>query len=560
MASTKHHIVKTLVDCGATHAFTLPGLGITWMLDDFYEVRDKLKLVLTRSEQHASVMAQAYGKVLGRPAVFMGMGPFASTTGAFGVLEAYFAGSPMVVLTDTSCYDGFAMRGVYQTMSGDYGAADAATVMKTMTKFCAYATEIDEAVYGVQMAFKHASLPRYGPAAVVLKTSIIRREFSTNPRITLFPSQGHLTYTPARPDVSAVSQMADMIKKADRPLFIVGQGAHNDRARHLLGRVVADAGVAVATSYNAKGVLDETSPSSVGMLGTWGCKAANHALRDADLIVVIGASLGPDYMRFCESGFLDPNRQTILQVDVDPRNSGWVYPVKMSVTGDAADVLEMFTTQDLGTSKREQRNKWIETNNKTHNYGLIGAYEAAVGTLHNTDIVRALDQHLSEDHLLTLDAGSNRIWVTGTLRIRTPGQLIAPGGIGGMGWSIPAAVGAKIAKPEKRVIALTGDGGAGMSVAALSTALSENAPITVVVANNAGLGMVRDNMKGEHYGVNYPPTNFAIMAKAMGCRSIEVTRAQDMLPALKESENGQGPCLIDVAIDPAASHHPASDY
>lgn len=560
MASTKHHIVKTLVDCGATHAFTLPGLGITWMLDDFYEVRDRLKLVLTRSEQHASVMAQAYGKVLGRPAVFMGMGPFASTTGAFGVLEAYFAGSPMVVLTDTSCYDGFAMRGVYQTMSGDYGAADAATVMKTMTKFCAYATEIDEAVYGVQMAFKHASLPRYGPAAVVLKTSIIRREFSTNPRITLFPSQGHLTYTPARPDVSAVSQMADMIKKADRPLFIVGQGAQNDRARHLLGRVVTDAGVAVATSYNAKGVLDETSPSSVGMLGTWGCKAANHALRDADLIVVIGASLGPDYMRFCESGFLDPSRQTILQVDVDPRNSGWVYPVKMSVTGDAADVLEMFTTQDLGTSKREQRNKWIETNNKTHNYGLIGAYKAAVGTLHNTDIVRALDQHLSEDHLLTLDAGSNRIWVTGTLRIRTPGQLIAPGGIGGMGWSIPAAVGAKIAKPEKRVIALTGDGGAGMSVAALSTALSENAPITVVVANNAGLGMVRDNMKGEHYGVNYPPTNFAMMAKAMGCRSIEVTRAQDMLPALKESENGQGPCLIDVAIDPAASHHPASDY
>jgi len=560
MASTKHHIVKTLVDCGATHAFTLPGLGITWMLDDFYEVRDKLKLVLTRSEQHASVMAQAYGKVLGRPAVFMGMGPFASTTGAFGVLEAYFAGSPMVVLTDTSCYDGFAMRGVYQTMSGDYGAADAATVMKTMTKFCAYATEIDEAVYGVQMAFKHASLPRYGPAAVVLKTSIIRREFSTNPRITLFPSQGHLTYTPARPDVSAVSQMADMIKKADRPLFIVGQGAQNDRARHLLGRVVADAGVAVATSYNAKGVLDETSPSSVGMLGTWGCKAANHALRDADLIVVIGASLGPDYMRFCESGFLDPSRQTILQVDVDPRNSGWVYPVKMSVTGDAADVLEMFTTQDLGTSKREQRNKWIETNNKAHNYGLIGAYKAAVGTLHNTDIVRALDQHLSEDHLLTLDAGSNRIWVTGTLRIRTPGQLIAPGGIGGMGWSIPAAVGAKIAKPEKHVIALTGDGGAGMSVAALSTALSENAPITVIVANNAGLGMVRDNMKGEHYGVNYPPTNFAMMAKAMGCRSIEVTRAQDMLPALKESENGQGPCLIDVAIDPAASHHPASDY
>ena len=99
-----------------------------------------------------------------------------------------------------------------------------------------------------------------------------------------------------------------------------------------------------------------------------------------------------------------------------------------------------------------------------------------------------------------------------------------------------------------------------MSVAALSTAISENAPITVVVANNCGLGMVRDNMKGEPYGVNYPPTNFAMIAKGMGCHAFEVTRKEDMLDCLKEAEKFAGPCLIDVAIDPNASHHPASDY
>ena len=134
MASTKRKIVESIVDCGAKHAFTLPGLGVTWMLNEFYEARDDLRLILSRSEQHASIMAQAYGKVLGRPALFMGQGPFATTTGAFGILEAYFAGTPMVVLTDTSCYDGFGMRGVYQTMTGDFGAADARAVLKTMTK------------------------------------------------------------------------------------------------------------------------------------------------------------------------------------------------------------------------------------------------------------------------------------------------------------------------------------------------------------------------------------------------------------------------------------------
>jgi acetolactate synthase-1/2/3 large subunit len=560
MTTTKHEIVKTLVECGAKHAFTLPGLGITWMLDDFYEARSDIKLVLSRSEQHASIMAQAYGKVTGTPAVLMGMGPFLTTTGAFGILEAYFAGSPMVVLTDTSCYDGFAMRGVYQTMTGDYGAADAATVLKTMTKFCAYATEIDEAIYGVQMAFKHASLPRYGPAAVVLKSSIIRRDFQINPRVSLYPSAGHLQYTPARPDAKAVEELAGMIKKASRPLLIVGQGTQNDRTRDLLAKVAGKGGLAVATSYNGKGAVDESSPISVGMLGTWGCKAANNALRDADLVIAVGASLGPDYMRFCEAGFLNPQNQTLVQIDIDPRNSGWVYPVKLSITGDAGDALEMLQGADLGESKRMDRLKWIAENNLKSRYGVIDEYKTPEGTVHNVDIVRALDQHLTDEHLLTLDAGNNRIWVTGTLKIRTPGQLLVPGGIGGMGWSIPAGVGAKIGRPDKRVISLTGDGGAGMSVAALSTAISENAPITVVVANNCGLGMVRDNMKGEHYGVNYPPTNFATIAKGMGCNAIEVTRSQDMLEALREAEKMDGPCLIDVAVDPEASHHPASDY
>ena len=271
MTSTKHEVVRAIADCGATHAFTLPGMGITWMLDEFYEARDRIKLVLGRSEQFASIMAQAYGKVLGRPAVFMAQGPFASSTGAFGVLESYFAGTPMVVLTDTSCYDGFGMRGVYQTMTGDYGAADVRTVLKTMTKFCAYATEVDEAVYGLQMAFKHASLPRQGPAAVILKSPIIRREFVPSSRVRLFDAAGHLAHTPARPDPGAVARLAGMLRDAKRPLFLAGQGAQSPRSRDLLAKVAMAGGIAVATSYNGKGVIDETSPVSVGMLGTWGC-------------------------------------------------------------------------------------------------------------------------------------------------------------------------------------------------------------------------------------------------------------------------------------------------
>jgi acetolactate synthase-1/2/3 large subunit len=560
---TKNALVRTLLDCGASHAFTLPGLGITWTLDEFYEVRDRFRVVLTRSEQTASVMAQTYGKLTGRPGVFMGQGPFASTTGAFGILEAQFAGSPMVVLTDTSCYDGFGMYGVYQTMTGDYGAADVRTVLGTMTKFCGYATEPHEAVYGLQLAFKHAQLPRMGPAALVMKTPIIRREMPEQTRVQLYPSEGYLRHTPARPDTAAVAAMAEIIAGARCPVVVAGQGAQTEAARALLARLCQRAGIAVATSYNGKAVIDETLPVAVGMLGTWGSKSANRMLGQADVVIVLGASLGPDYLRFRDAGLLDPGRQRIVQVDVDPRHAGWVLPVELAITGDVADVLRLLEVQALGEPQRDSRLAAIAANHAEHGFGVIPASVAADGTLHYADLVRVLDRVLTPQDMLVLDAGNNRIWVTSMLRVRTPGQLVVPGGIGGMGWGLPAAAATKLVYPQRNAICLIGDGGAAMTISTLATCVQEGLPITVIVANNQGLGMVRDNMKGRRIAVDFSPIDFATVAQGMGCQGIRVNRADalgDAIAAAREAGRSGTTTVIDVAIDPAASHVPASDY
>lgn len=560
MATTKNALVRTLLECGASHAFTLPGLGITWMLDEFYEVRDKLRVVLTRSEQTASVMAQVYGKLTGRPGVFMGQGPFASSTGAFGILEAHFAGSPMVVLTDTSCYDGFGMYGVYQTMTGDYGAADVRTVLGTMTKYTAYATEPHEAVYGLQLAFKHAQLPRMGPAALVLKTPIIRREMPEQKRVNLYSSGGYLQSAPARPDADAVARLAQLLAQAKNPVIVAGNGVQNERARALLAEVAGLAGAAVATSYNGKGAIDETLPIAVGMLGTWGSRSANRMLGKADFVLALGASLGPDYLRFRDEGLIDPARQTIAQVDVDARHAGWVYPVDHAVTGDAADVLEALRALPLGQEQREARLAAIAANNREHGFGVLPPTVAANGTMHYADIVKVLDRILTPQDMLVLDAGNNRIWVTSMLRLRTPGQLVAPGGIGGMGWALPAAAATKLVYPQRHAICLIGDGGAAMTLSTLATCVQEKLPITVIVANNQGLGMVRDNMKDKRIAVDFSGMDFATIARGMGCRGINVNRADALGDALVEARNSDLPTVIDVAIDPTASHVPASDY
>jgi len=560
MTTVKRAVVQTLLDCGATTAFTLPGLGITWMLDEFYDRKDQFRVVLTRSEQIASIMAQVYGKLTGRPGVLMGQGPWINTTGGFGILEAYFSGSPMVVLTDTSCYDGFGQHGVYQTMTGDYGAADVRSVLRTMTKFVTYATEPEEAVYGLQLAYKHASLPRQGPAAVVLKTPIIRREIPEAPRARLYPTAGYLNSTPPRPDPAAVATIAGWVAAARAPIIVAGNGLQNERGRAILARVAERAGIAVATSYNGKGVIDETSPVSVGMLGTWGTKSANTSLAAADFVLVLGASLGPDYTGFRNPQLMRPGDQRIVQVDIDPRNAGWVVPVDLAVTADAADVLAALDERDLGVARRTERLEGIRERNAASGFGVLPPTQSAPGTLHYSDIVSALDRFLTPNDMLTLDAGTNRIWVTNALRVRTPGQLVAPGGIGGMGWGLPAAAATKLVHPGRNVVGLIGDGGMAMTMSALMTCVQEGLPITVVVANNDGLGMVRDNQKGKTLASDFSHVDFARIAEGMGCRGIRVDRKDALLDAMTEARGGARPTVIDVAVDPTASHVPASNY
>ena len=343
-------------------------------------------------------------------------------------------------------------------------------------------------------------------------------------------------------------------------MIVAGQGAQTERGRELLAEVAGSAGIAVASSYNGKGVIDETTAIAVGMLGTWGSSSANRMLGKADLVIALGASLGPDYLRFRDSGLIDPERQTIVQVDIDPRNAGWVYPVDLAITGDVVEVLDGLGSLDLGQARREARLADIKADDRAEGFGVLPPTVAADGTLHNADIIRALDLVLTPRDMLVLDAGNNRIWATSRLRIRTPGQLVVPGGIGGMGWGLPAAAATKLVYPQRNVICLIGDGGAAMTFATLATCVQERLPITLIVANNKGLGMVRDNMKGRRIAVDFSEMDFAMIARGMGCRGIRVDRAGDLADAIVGARDAEVPTVIDVAVDPQASHVPVSDY
>lgn len=559
MVKTNEMVVRTLIDSGVKRAFTLPGLGVTWSLPAFYDAKDEFEVVLCRNEWIASIMAQAAGRLTGEPSVLMGQGPWITTMGSLGILEAHFAGSPMVVLSETSDYDGYGQMGVYQTMTGDYGGADAMASLKPITKYSTYATTPEEAVYGTQMAVKHARLPRMGPTAVVMKTPIIRAEMDASAKPELYPSAGYMSYTPARPDSAAVAKLAQMIDKAARPVIVAGNGVNAAKAGPRLQALAEKAGLMVVTSYNAKGVVAETAEICGGMLGTWGHRTANRVLAQADLVIMLGASMAPDYTRFRDPDLIRPGEQTLVQIDVDPRNAGWVYPVDMAITGDVGDVLNML--QDLGLSEENTTARiGAGMDLKTrHGYFELPDRPSAQGMVHHTDVVRGLQSFLGPDDLLALDAGAQRIWATFGLRMPYPGQLLVPGGTGVMGWSGPAAAAAKMVCPEKRVTALAGDGGFMMTIQTLPTAVQQNLDVVFLVSNNAGLGMVRDNLGDKRIAVDFNDVDFAKVAEGMGAKGLTVFHPDEIRDALDEGHNMGGPVVIDVKVDPDANHHEAVD-
>lgn len=558
---TNEGVIATFIEAGITRGFTLPGLGITWSLPAFHDRKSEFDLVLARTEQSASVMAQVAGKLTGKPGLLMAQGPFATTTGAFGILEAYFSSSPMVIMTDTSCYDGFAQQGVYQTMTGDYGAGDAFAVLKTMTKFATYATTPQEAIYGTQMAIKHAMTPRQGPAAMLMRTNIIKQEVPEDLRSRLYPTEGYLRHTPMVPDRAALEKIAAVLSGARAPVIIAGNGIYMSRSGRKLQEFAGRDGIAVASSYHGKGTIDETADIAVGMMGTWASAAANRMVQAADVILVLGCSLGPEYTRFRDEKMMRPGDQTIIQVDIDPLQAGWVLPVDQAVTADVSDVLDfLLTTPAQDATSVGNRKARIAAIKSENDYGVLPQYKTRPGTVHYADIMRSLSEFLTEEDLLTLDAGTNRIWATSRLPLRYPHQLVAPGGIGGMGWSTPAATGAKVVCPEKRVTGLIGDGGFVMTMDAIATAAERGLDVVYVVANNAGLGMVRDNLGNQAIGVDFGDHDFTKVAEGLGGSGVTVTEADQIGDALREAHDRGGPVVVDVKVDPAASHRDCSDY
>lgn len=554
MAETRKMICEQLIDAGIDTVFGLPGGATQFIFDSLYDLRDKIDVILVRQENAATCAADGYARASGKPALAMGQGPFMGSYGLFGVMEAYMASIPMLVITENSDWNGYGQKSPGQCASGEYGAIDLISIFKSCSKYVSYATTGKEIVQAVQYGFKHAITGRPGPAVIVAKWQAVNQDIDDDSKPCFSINKGFIKSWKSGAPQELVKEAASLLRKAEKPVIIAGNGVHLSKTYQALHDVALSIPAPVATSYKGKSSIAETDPLALGMLGLIGQKMANQYISTSDVVLVVGSRLVPPN----DSMFENPNlicgeRQKIIQIDIDSRNIGWTKPVKLGLNGDIGIVLaqlkEELCKAEEARRTTDELSEIIAKEKKEHNYFENPYLYSEETPIMPERVIKVLSDNIDAETNVVLDAGNNRMWMAHYFVSKRPGSLFCGGGIAGVGWGPLAALGVKKAQPDRKCVVVVGDGGFAMSSHAVATAIQHELPMIIFVMNNSALGNVRDYQGSRIIASEFPDIDFARLAESYGAAGRKVTEAEELEGAVAEALSAKGTYVLDIAVD-----------
>ena len=541
-------VVRVLEDAGIDLVVGMPGGMTIPIWDALHDHRDTIRAVLVREETRAGAVAEVYGRLTGRPAVAMGQGAFL-TAAAIGAIEGHLSASPMLLFGDLSDGGAYSLHGPYQSGDGRYGAWDAPALFGAVCKEVFVANTPEEAPHCAQLAIKHALTGQPGPVAVLFSARSVRGRVGPTSRPRLYrrgrPDTGGAS---TAVDTTALSKAAELLAAAERPVIVAGGGVRISGAYDELSRLATELAAPVATTANGKSAIAETDPLAVGVFGNFGTDLANAVVGAADVVLVVGSKLGPTDTANEHVDLIDPTRQRLVQIDVEPTNLGWTTPTDVAIAGDAKVVLSHLREElgGRGGDKRDERQAAFQQALDTH-----GRFDQPELTSTSSPtlpqrVIGDLSATLPPDTIVCCDAGENRIFMTHYFRSLQSGMFVQPAGVGAMGYAIPGALAAKLAFPDRPAVAVCGDGGFAIGLNGLMTAREEDLPITVVLLNNQALGWVLHGQRDRQIASRFAAFDHAAMARAMGLDGVRVERPEDVAPAIAAAVGNGRTTVIEV--------------
>lgn len=534
-------IVQCLKEEGVRTIFGYPGGAVLDLYDAIYD--SDINDILVRHEQGAVHAADAYARTSGEVGVAVLTSGPGATNGITGIATAYADSVPMVVLTGQ----------VSRAMIGNdaFQEVDIVGISRPCTKHNYLVGSIEELVPTLREAFHIARTGRPGPVLVDLPKDLQSSSLDYPERTKIeIPN-----YAPNQiPDPELVAQAGKRILAAKRPVLYVGGGATIAGAASALTTLARKLEIPVTTTLMALGVFPGTDPLSMGMLGMHGTYTANMAVAECDLLIAVGA-------RFDDrvTGKLDDfaTKAEIIHIDIDPTSISKNVKVHLPIIADCKKTLEAlnewfalksgadFTDAKRYREWREILHQWTTAHPLT--------YHEDGTTIKPQYVLEVLQRYAGEDAIITTEVGQNQMWAAQFYQFDKPRQFITSGGLGTMGYGLPAAIGAKIAFPDRQVIDVAGDGSIQMNIQELATAKQYNCPVKVLILNNNYLGMVRQ-WQEFFYDKRYSATtmdvtpDFVELAKAYGALGLRATTKSEVEPVIKEALAAETTVLMDIKI------------
>ena len=533
MRSGAQALVESLERAGTEVVFGYPGGNVVDIFDRIRAAR--FRFVLGRHEQGCTHMADGYARATGRPGVVIVTSGPGATNAITGLATANVDGVPMVLVSG--------QVPLTQIGTDAFQEADMTGICRAATKHSFLVKSADEIPETVAQAFYIATHGK--PGAVVID---IPRDVQEALTAAPYPERISLrAYHPEHAATTAqVNRFAKLLNASRRPVLYAGGGVIAANAAGDVDALARKAGVPVVTTLMGIGSIDEGSPLALGMAGMHGSAAANAVLAEADLIIALGVRFndrvtGPNIPHYAR-------RAKIVHVDCDPSS---IDKNVAAYLGIVADIKDLLTTVNSRV-KPNDRAEWLEK---------VAAWKRrpAYRPLHRSVImpqavVEAVGRAVRDRTILVADVGQHQMWCAQYFRHSRPRCFLCSGGMGTMGFAIPAAIGAAIARPDSKVVAVIGDGGAQMTAEELIVAVEKRLPVTFVVVNNRRLGMVRQ-MQEECFGARYCATtisspDFVKLAQAYGLKGLRVSDPAQLDAVIAKAVRARGPSLVEVMVEP----------
>lgn len=524
-------LVRCLENEGVKYIFGIPGEE---NLDVMQALRNSsIQFITTRHEQGAAFMADVYGRLTGKAGVCLStLGPGATNL-VTGVADANSDGAPLVAITgqvDTN-----------RMHITSHQFLDLVQMFTPITKRSKQIVRPDSINEIVRIAFKYAESEKPGAAHIDLPNDIAKLPVPEDPNV--MPMR-HTAVHQELTDVADVEKAAGLIFQAEHPVILAGHSAVRAHAAEALTKFAEQLKIPVINTMMAKGIIPMDNRYSMGTMGIPQRDFQNVMLDNSDLVIAVGY----DIVEFSPSKWNRTQNHKIIHLDVRPAHIHSLYQPQVQVVGDISDSLEKIAVRCHRENEPELFFRLKEL--------MLEDYSAAESDdgfpIKPQRVLHDIRQVLGQEDILISDVGAHKMWIGRQYNCYHPNTCIISNGFASMGISVPGAIAAKLIYPEKKVLAVSGDGGFMMNCQEMETALRIGVPIVVMIFNDSGYGLIRWKQE-DHFGsscfTDFTNPDFVKFAESMGAKGYRIQSAEEIIPVMEDAFSQNVPCIIDCPID-----------